>query len=261
MIPHELRKRPQWVVWRDMTKVPYQPNGRHASPTDPDTWVTYEQAVEAAPKDGGIGFVFTESDPYVGLDFDRCRTNGTLDDYVLQVVRQLDSYTEVSPSGTGLHVYVKADLNGHRNVAPKTQWGGKFECYSRGRYFTVTGHALMGTPGTIQERQEHLNDVLERLLPPVYDVVHPALRPGAPLALSDEELLDKARRARNGAKFTALFDNADLRQYGSASEADLALVDEICFWTGPDPDRIDRWFRRAATRLVASSCVEGITWM
>ncbi|MGI8520321.1 MAG: AAA family ATPase [Actinomycetota bacterium] len=256
MIPQELTERPQWVVWRaemrdgKPTKVPYQPSSeQRASSTDPSTWVSFEQATLAAPRFDGIGFVFTRDDPYVGLDFDACGSGGDLHPWVQHAVERLGSYTEVSPSGTGLHVIVKGNVNGHRIQTSDTPWGGRhFGAYSHGRFFTMSGRKLPEVPDSIEERQEHLNDVLDQLLPEPEPAPQNRGRPRGvePLDLGDEELLDKACHARNGAEFSALYDRGDVSGHGGDdSAADLALCNLLAFWTGGDPERIDRLFRRS----------------
>lgn len=251
MIPAELRALPQWVVWKrevrggKPTKIPHQVDGSLASSTDPSTWASFEEAVRAAPRFNGIGFVFSPDDPYVGIDFDDCRLGGHLHPIVAATIAQLDSFTEISPSGKGLHVLVRADLNGHLNRTSKTPWGGSFEVYSQDRYFTISGQHHEGTPGTVEERQAPLDKILSNLLPAPQPVSVLAPANLGPMALDDEELLEKARRAKNGAKFSALFDRGERSGYPSQSEADLALVDEIAFYCGADPERIDQWFRRS----------------
>jgi putative DNA primase/helicase len=124
-IPAELRERPQWVLWRTEkrdgkpTKVPYQvanPSKR-ADTTDPNTWGTFEEALRALnADDGGVGYVFAKDDPYVGVDIDGCRDpeTGLLSPEAGAVVQGLDSYTEASVSGTGVHSILKAKLPGTR---------------------------------------------------------------------------------------------------------------------------------------------------
>jgi primase-polymerase (primpol)-like protein len=156
-IPKELRDRPQWVVWRyeqrkdkngqpKPTKVPYQPAdpGVNAKSNDPATWGAVEQAAAVEAFDG-IGFVFAAADPYCGIDLDDCRDpiTGAVHPAATSIVLGLDSYTEISPSGTGLHVIVRATLadlrDGRGCSTTKTPWGGKLELYDRDRFFTVTG--------------------------------------------------------------------------------------------------------------------------
>ena len=121
MIPRELQEREQWVCWRQETrdgkptKVPLQPWAPYprADSTDPSTWGTFQQAQKAAEVDGvdGIGFVFAD-DGLVGIDLDKCvLEDGTLHPAAAEIVRDLDSYTELSPTGTGVHVIVRAVKN------------------------------------------------------------------------------------------------------------------------------------------------------
>jgi putative DNA primase/helicase len=148
-IPSELRELNQWVLWRyeerdgKPTKVPYQPASpnRKASTTDPSTWGTFEDAIAAEAE--GVGFVFTPDDPFAGVDLDDCVTDGVIHPDALALVRQLDSYTELNPSGTGLHVILRARIpDGGPNRTSKTPWGGVFENYDRDRFFCMTGRHI-----------------------------------------------------------------------------------------------------------------------
>jgi len=174
-IPAELRDRDQWLVWKreqrgaKVTKVPYRarrPDVR-ASATDPATWAPYSDAVRAArrPDVDGIGFVFTEGDPYVGVDFDACVRDGVVDPAAQAEVTRLDSWTELSQSGTGLHVIARAVLVDGRHSGPASAWGGKIELYDRGRFFALTGQLLAGAEQVIRERQAQIVSLRARLLP------------------------------------------------------------------------------------------------
>lgn len=120
-VPAKLRERRQWVCWRyenrggKRTKVPVGPDtGRNASSTDPSTWSTFEAAVARAEMGDleGVGFMFSADDPYVGVDLDGVldTETGEAELWALEVVEQLGSYCEVSPSGTGLHVFVEGEV-------------------------------------------------------------------------------------------------------------------------------------------------------
>ena len=144
VIPEELRSPPQWVVHRD-DKVPHNPKtGEWAKAGVPETWGTFEEAV-AALKSGkydGIGFEFSEEDDFCGVDLDHCiREDGTLEPWAEEIVRRLNSYTEFSPSGEGLHIILRGKVpeggNRHDNV----------EMYSERRYFTVTGNPVLRFAG------------------------------------------------------------------------------------------------------------------
>ena len=236
-IPDELKALEQWVCWawrsRDgkWTKVPVDAKtGGNASTTDPAYWSTFDQvlAYYQQPDNcmAGVGFVFTADDPYCGVDFD-----DTTDTPPVIAMR---SYSERSPSGTGFHSVVKAKLaDGARNRK------GKLEVYDSGRYFATTGHRVTNTPSTVEERQAEVDALL-----PSEPVVATVAGPTGGCTLSDAELLRLARNAKDGAKFTRLYDTMEWSpHYSSESEADLALCSLLAFWTGPDPERIDQLFR------------------
>jgi hypothetical protein len=250
----DMRALRQWLCWRTeerdgkQTKVPYSPlTGRMASSTNPETWANYEDAVRACKKYGyGIGFVFTPEDDLCGVDLDLCLDpeTGEIEGWAQEVIEELDSYTEISPSGTGVHILVRGELPAGRNRK------GRFEAYDRGRYFTVTGKHLPGSPQSIESRQEELRSVVRR----VFGNEVPESTNGhtKPVAVSesldnrhsDEEIIRKAIAASNGKRFSRLW-SGDANGYGSHSEADLALCGMLAFWTGGDAARIETLFRQS----------------
>jgi energy-coupling factor transporter ATP-binding protein EcfA2 len=238
-IPAELRQRDQWVVWRledrngRSTKVPYRANGGgHAAVDKPDTWATFAEAVAAASEYDGIGFVFTATDSFCGVDLDLelpAADRGA-------IAGRLDSYTEESVSG-GWHVIIRASLNGDGRHPHG------LGIFDRGRYFVMTGKHLKGTPLTIEERQAELDEVLAAFLPASQPAGPPL--PAQPVDLDDHALLLKAFAAKNGAEVEALWQGSWEGRHASQSEADLALCNHLAFWTGRDSARIDRLFRES----------------
>lgn len=255
-VPSDLRALEQWVLWRredrngKSTKVPYQPAAPHvkASSTDAATWASYQEAVRAARTADGIGFVFSDSDPFAGIDLDNCVTDGNLHPYVAELVTKLDSYTELSPSGNGLHIIVRASISGDRRRTGKTPWTGAFENYSTGRFFCVTGSPLARTPASVNDRQAELDAIRAELLPTLAPHTNgaQAAQP-SPALTDDEELLNNAFGSANGEAFGSLWSSGDVSAYGGDhSRADLALCGMLAFWCGgPDRARIDRLFRRS----------------
>jgi putative DNA primase/helicase len=243
-IPLELRERDQWIIWRFVdrdgrrTKVPYRADGTgRASTTDPASWSSYDAAVagaEALAADG-IGFVFTADDPFCGVDLDEELTEVERETIALA----LNSYSERSVSGRGLHVILRASLNGTRRRS------GGFEVYDAGRYFVMTGAHDDLSPLTIEERQEQLEAVLAQYLPPEQHLTAGQTLPPQPVDVDDQELLERAFAARNGADARGLWEGLWEGRYSSQSEADLALVGALRFWTGANPARIDALFRRS----------------
>jgi hypothetical protein len=245
-LPAEIVKSTRAVLWNREsrkgreTKVPFQigrPDER-AAVNDPSTWGKFTDAV-AAVADGkadGAGIVL--GDQLIGVDLDDCRDPLTriIDGRAQQIIDEVDSYTEISPSGTGVHVLVKGTL------PPGRRRKGKLEMYAEGRYFTVSGDHLAGTPSTIEDRTRALAAIHGREWK--HNDGAGTLPRSAEVNLDDADLLDLATRARNGAKFSALW-SGDWSGYESQSEADLALCSMLAFWTGADADRIDRLFRRS----------------
>jgi putative DNA primase/helicase len=260
-IPMELKACRQWVVWRyefqngKWTKVPKNPHtGYNAKSDTPNTWGTFGIALACSRKHGmaGIGFVFSVADAFAGIDLDKCRNpvTGRLELWALRIIQEIDSYTEVSPSGTGVKLFMRAKL------PPGGNRKGQIECYDRRRYFTVTGHHLLGTSHIIEDRQAELTTLHRRIFQATTQYARVQAfsngKPGQPLAmvanapshLHDEALICRALAAKNGLHFAQLW-SGDISGHPSHSEADAALCAMLAFWCGPDPDRIDRLFRQS----------------
>lgn len=240
-IPEELKALDRWVCHR--AKQPVDPKtGYPAAVNQPATWAPYAQALAAYQRGGfdGLGFVFN-GDGIVGVDLDKCRDpqTGEIEPWAAGIVRVLDGYTEVSPSGTGLHVLVRGEL------PPGRCRKGRIEAYATGRYFTVTGRAL-GDRRDVPERQAELEAFHAEHLADPEPVAAGTLEVGTSI-LTDEEVLEKARAASNGGKFSALFDEGDLSAYkDDQSAADLALLSMLAFWCRRDAEQMERLFGESA---------------
>lgn len=212
-IPAELRSRAQWVVWRpvirnnedgtsNITKPPFQPAHPQygADVKNPAHWGTFETAVQCMKDNpslvSGIGFVFTQEDEFFGIDIDdESKVPAEFLDLRRKVVQEIlsnaNTYTEVSPSGNGLHLIAKGKLpaTGRRSV--KLQ----LEVYGAERYFTITGN-LYGDRGTITDQQEFLTSVFAdfmdapQLQAPAGDINDSGIH--RRLDLSDEEVIREA---------------------------------------------------------------------
>lgn len=169
-IPDDLKERDQWVLWRivrsdsgRVTKRPFRAGGEFASSTDPSTWDTFEAVAEAHASGAfdGIGFVFSDVDPFCGIDLDNCLTeSGELKEWAQRTVaRFCDTYMEVSPSRCGIKIFCRGSLpgTGHR----KQHKDGAVEIYDRGRFFTVTGEPWRGAPAEIEEHQADVGVIHE----------------------------------------------------------------------------------------------------
>jgi primase-polymerase (primpol)-like protein len=258
VLPEALTTREQWLCWRSETrdgkptKIPIDPTtGAYASTTDPSTWSDFETARDRAATTSdiaGLGFVFTDEDPIVGVDLDDCRIpeTGNTREWATNIIDRLDSFTEISPSGTGYHILVEGSLPEGRNR------NDDLELYETARFFTVTGDHVDGTPRTVEPRTAELEAVYDDHLREGSDADRSSgvrtpetendrqSRPTA--SLPDEELLDRAKQAANGEKFARLW-RGSTAGYESHSEADMALCSLLAFWTGGDAGQMDRLFR------------------
>jgi putative DNA primase/helicase len=242
-IPESLKQRRAWVCWRPetrdgkQTKVPFNPvTGRCAKSNDPATWTDFATACQHVGRFAGLGIMF--DDRLCGVDIDSCRDpkTGQLTPFAQKVVEALDSYTEVSPSGTGVHILLLGEL------PPGRRRKGKIEMYGPGspRYFTVTGRHLAGTPTTVEDRRKQLEALHRSVFADETDRAQE--RGGQPADPSDTDLLARARRARNGQDFTRLWDGGYPED---DSAGDLALCNHLAFWTNGDPARMDALFRQS----------------
>ncbi|HEX2343273.1 MAG TPA: hypothetical protein VHI98_22575, partial [Vicinamibacterales bacterium] len=251
-IPAELIARDRWLVWKleardgKLTKIPYCATKPHApaSSTDPATWATFSSAL-ATVEDGkcdGVGFVLGDgfAGGISGVDLDDCRDpeTGTIADWALTITDTLNSYTEISPTGTGLKIFARGTL------PPGGRRKGLIEMYPGDRYFTVTGHHLPGTPKTVEAREAQLAALHAETFRRNGTRTTTFPRPAGPVDLDDVQLLNRARHAKNGDRFDRLF-SGDWSDYQSRSEADLALCSLLAFWTGNDHSRMDRLFRQS----------------
>lgn len=257
-IPDELKNRNQWVCWQyehrpgrpkqSQCKRPITARtGLAANVNASPTWSSFEAALakflEPRSRLAGIGFVFTDKDPYVGIDLDHCREprTGALEAWATSILNELGTYSEVSPSETGVKCIAKTDgIFASRRCSKPS-----IEIYPSRRFFALTGQMLEG-PSEIRDRTSTLHSLYGRLFSETLPT--PELtwefKQGVENA-GDEVVLKRAREAGNASKFRSLW-NGDLSRHGNnASEADLALCRILAFWCGDNPIQIDRLFRRS----------------
>ena len=234
--PAELKKEKQFVCWVGSDKIPKNPyTGYNAQSNNPATWGSFDDAVAACVKYGfdGIGFMFAEKTGYFGVDLDHCLDNI---DFVDEFVETLQSYAEISKSGTGIHIICKGKLpDGARRR-------GGVEMYSAGRYFICTGKIYNAAYKTVNDCTESIKVLHTKYLPT--NVPKAEIRRPVEVSLDDTEIIDKARHSRNGVAFAALYDgNWEGLGFPSQSEADLAFCNMLAFWTGRNEGQMDRIFR------------------
>jgi putative DNA primase/helicase len=245
-IPEELKKLNQWVAWKILpkengktTKIPVNPNtGKYARVNDDKSWGSFEEAMRCYNDKGlhGIGFVFKKDSPYVGIDLDDCLDPATnsFSQEAMSTIKHFGSYTEISPSGKGLHIIVKGSLpaQGRKN--------GSIEMYADGRFFTITGNVSDEAPSEIADRRDELLLFHQQH----FGVQVKQLDQGVMQDGEDNHIIQMARKAANGKKFDQLW-KGDYSDYPSQSEADLALCQMLSFWTRGDSRKIDSLFRKS----------------
>lgn len=234
-IPNELITRPQWITWRyeregkpvskdteGATKVPYNARtGHKASSTNPNTWAAYDVAVRAAKQRGhsGVGYVFSADDPYTGIDLDDCIVDGALEPWAADIVGTMKSYTEISPSGSGVKIWVEGAIPSPITPTPVPGTSGKIEMYNKARYFAVTGRLLDGTPAEIRNVNGALTALHSRYKKP--EPQAPAAPHARTITTGDEHAQQWARKvlaraiemvalAPDGTKHDTLLDAARL---------------------------------------------------
>ncbi|MBI5725044.1 MAG: hypothetical protein HZA50_13870 [Planctomycetes bacterium] len=191
-IPSCLKELDQWVCWRyepgekgESRKIPYAARtGRKASSTDMATWCDFEDAVAAAGKYDGIGFVFSDDDGFCGIDLDNCLDDsGNLQDWAKEVIEHFNTYSEISPSGKGLKLFFRGCKPDFAQCTVRGRGPGKsgrLEIFDKERYFTVTGRLWTATSRNVEDRQIELDELCQVLWPgkqiqPAKPMVQPAM--------------------------------------------------------------------------------------
>lgn len=255
-IPEELKELNHWCGFRlerrngKVTKIPINAyTGGYGKSNDESTWSDFGTAVEAINKFNcdGIGFYFKE--PYIGIDIDDIQSD--IEDYlagysdnniVSEFVDILESYAEISPSGTGIHIILKGDLppNGSRK--------GNKEFYSSGRFFTMTGNAIGGYKHIFDDRDYGKINYLHNKYIASNEVstFREKRTDEQGNSLSINEIIKIAEKSKNGIRFK-LFMNGGWEQfYDSQSEADMAFANDLAFWTNRDYGKMDAIFRESS---------------
>jgi len=251
-IPSELKALPQWILWKSeekggrYTKVPYQSDGEMAQANNRSTWSTFATAVKFYLEGdySGIGFVFSRQDNYIGIDIDNCVVDGKPNTFATEIIDTLDSYTEFSPSGKGLHIIIKGGLpqnvlgTGRKN----TQHG--LEIYSYGRYFTFTGNRE--NSNDVYDRTDELAEVFEKYFDDsdIQGRVRLSDFENDEIKISNESLWERMFRSKSGDEIRSLYNGNLINNDHSSS--DLALCNYLAFWTGKSAPRMDAMFRETS---------------
>ena len=253
--PEDLISLPQWVLYKledragKTIKVPYGANAKRASTTNATDWsafVTVAGMYVASKSFSGIGFVFTEDDPYVGIDLDKCRDplSGDVEQWAADILYRIATYTEVSQSGTGFHLIGKGTL-------PKTgRRKGRLEMYESGRYFIVTGEHHAGSETEANDIQHALMSLHAETFGVVGKIAVKPLTSAAVVPIRaniEDDTVISAILLSIDASHYGKFDAGDWASLGytSQSEGDLAFAGMLVRHGACGAEQIDRLFRRS----------------
>ena len=249
-IPVELKALPNWVCWKavpdershsGVSKKPVNAlTGELAKSNDPSTWTTFDNAVKAAPRWSGLGFMFGNCD-YFGVDVDDVREDIGIyreggECIVSEFISTLASYAELSQSGNGIHIICRGHL------PPRGRRRGNVEMYEEGRFFVMTGDRI-GETSEIRDCTESIKALHEKYIGGGRDPV-PKPLPVCAAPQTADGIVRLACNSKNGERFRALW-SGDFSGYPSHSEADMAFCSMLAFWTGCDSAKMDAIFRQS----------------
>lgn len=252
--PHEVMDIPNWCVWKytevngRLTKIPFNPTtGEKARSNDPNTWVDFNAARDAYKdqKVDGVGFFFEE--PYVGIDLDdvedeihRFQRGDHTDNIVSEFHEAFKSYSEISPSGTGIHIIVKGNIPGERRRK------GGVEIYEKGRFFTMTGHTLGKYYSITPASQNTMQRIYDKYLKSNNNTkYYDKTSQGIAHNLSEGEVVAHINNSKQSGLFNTLMHGSWEGHYTSQSDADMAFANLLAFWCAKDFDQMDSLFRQS----------------
>lgn len=250
-LPEDMKRDGNFCLWKyetrkgKKTKVPYRFGGYKANPTNKKSYATFEEITQNLDGYDGIGLgVF---DDFSMIDIDHCvGEDKNLTPMAKDIVDMMDTYTEISPSGTGLRlVFRTADFEYDKSLYYIKNPTNGLEVYvagATGRFCTITGNAIREK--ATQDKSKELSLVLEKYMQrPAVEKPKEEL-PEPVSYLTDKSVLLKAADSKQGEKFRALW-TGEIPEGKSHSEADLALCAILAFWCGGDKEQIDRLFRQS----------------
>lgn len=257
-VPQELKEVKHWCFFKlvpdekrgKMKKVPFNPHdGGYGASNNEETWSDFNTAVAANEKYNGNGIGFYFKEPYIGIDLDdiageieRYKNGDFETNMIFEFIETFKSYSEISISGTGLHIIAKGKIPGSRRRKDNV------EVYSSGRFFTVSGNKI--------GRYDDVNSVSDLNMERIYKKyletkVIQFNRDGvnfSTIDLSESEIIASILRSRSRDKFLSFMNGGWEKDtsYSSQSEADLAFANMLAFWCGRDFSKMDSLFRQSS---------------
>lgn len=250
-IPKDLKENGLFCLYKleqrkgKATKVPYQVNGRRADTSNPKCFSDFKTVCDEYSKGGYIGIGMGVFPPYKVFDIDGCVVDGKIAIFAQEIIETLNSYTEYSPSGKGVHIITKVDKfkpDVNKYYINNRKYG--LEMYDgrvTHRYITVTGDVIRDISPMYRDKeiQKVADKYMKRAAKKTKATV---FAPGS--FLSDESVIQKMQESKQVEKFKPLWEG-EIPEGKSHSEADMSLVQMLAFWCGGDVEQIDRLFRQS----------------
>lgn len=264
-IPAELKQSRRWVLWalcdvndkgkvRKNCKVPFTVQGSPADHSAPATWNTFDEILAAHARDQvltppansvfsaepkrGIGMVL--GPPFIGCDLDKCRVDGVISEEAQRWIAELNSYTEISQSGTGVHIILHGEppyKEGHRK--------DDREVYSSNRYFCFTGDVLEG------------HEEIRRFTPAEVKALYERVKAGRSANKSSTHVMDsKTSGTYTAAKIADLMERTD----GDHSQMVMSLLTLLAIEHVNNRDKIESEFKKSKLYLETGWSGVGGKW-
>lgn len=255
MFPEELKQAKQWGIYRKVwledkqkfNKIPLSAlDGQATSSTDSSRWADFETATQAMQLYQADGYAFFFQPPYIGIDLDNIEDDlnryleGDIESNLLYVfMNATRTYSEISMSGKGVHIIGKAEIPGARRRK------GNVEMYTEGRFFALTGNVFGNHSDAVNEiPEQQMKFLYSRYLEDKSEL--PRQRMDDDIEGNDldiDEIIYLASNSKTGDRFQALYGGNWQDLYESQSEADLAFMNMLAFWTARDFHKMDIIFR------------------
>jgi putative conjugative transposon DNA recombination protein len=266
-IPNDLKREDRWCLYKIIqregknTKLPIMPNEKPAKSNDTSTWHSYEDCKKALSQHIGDGLGFFLGDGYLGIDIDKVTEDmaeyfkdTNANSMTADFLRNISTYAEISPSGTGLHFIAKGNVPGERKRYKN------LEIYDEGRFFTVTGNVIKDKDRSkVIEIESELKPLYEKYMPKPKVVSKENRKiPSITFYNTDRDILEKLF---NKGYFS--YSGEDLRQiyngnyqsyFNSQSEADFFMLQRLLYYTGNINEAIslmersglnrEKWYKR-----------------
>lgn len=237
MIPSELQQLNHWLVWKTYkgSKPSFDFSGNFATVTNNRTWLSFELANQVLKRGyEGLTFALFETE-FVIVDLDDCVINGVITEFAQKIINFFDSYTEISASGTGVHIIIK--ITGKKPYASKKKFRNldtEIIC----NWCGVTGNCIRNSE-LIADRTDELNRAIVRLTK--LAAVSPVVA-YEKLNCADYQVIEKMRKSKKSSFLMDLYEGRLPLLDKSKAEArqDFLLAKNLLYWCNGDESQVMR---------------------